>query len=280
MVIAFNQTTVAAQRMETGGVRQKLLTDERVKDTSVLLDRLTLEAGATVRLEISAKSLAWLHLLEGEATISALYTDRMTDSHSVFLPPSFNATLSAGKGASLLYAEIPDAARVDPGFSTSPPLFMLIDWTREPVFESERDARKRVSLVSPKTCGTKAIRIEMVIYPPGSMAPNCHHEGANSFMYFLSGRGTAWANEQPFSVHQGDLICFPDRERHYLKAADTSEMRFLEFYVPGEFKTVWVDPRKISGWLSTGRDIHGGETALDEKERVVYGHMLGNPFIR
>lgn len=65
MGIAFNEKTVAAQPIDTGVVRQRLLTDERVKGTSVLLDRLSLAAGATVRFEPSAKSLGWLQLLEG-----------------------------------------------------------------------------------------------------------------------------------------------------------------------------------------------------------------------
>jgi len=107
---------------------------------------------------------------------------------------------------------------------------MVIDWMREPVFESERDARKRGSLVTPKICNMAALKVEMIIYPAGSMAPNHHHKGGrDTFMYFLSGRGTAWANERPFSVRRGDLIYFPDRERHHLKTADGGEMRFLEF---------------------------------------------------
>ena len=58
MVIAFNETTVAAHPIDPGVVRQKLLTSERVKDTSVLLDRLTLTAGAAMRFELPAKSVA------------------------------------------------------------------------------------------------------------------------------------------------------------------------------------------------------------------------------
>jgi quercetin dioxygenase-like cupin family protein len=280
MVIAFNETTVAAQPIEAGVVRQRLLTDERVKNTSVLLDRLTLAAGAMVRFEPSAKSIGWLQLLEGEASLKSLETDRVSNSSFVFLPPNFNVTLSTGKGATLLYAEIPDAGRLDPGISTSPPLFIVIDWTREPVFESEHDARKRVSLVNPEVPGTTAIKVDMAIFPPGSTAPNHHNEGADAFMYFLSGGGTAWANEKQFSVNQGDLVYFPDGEWHCLKAADDSEMRILQFCVPGKFKTVWADQSKISAWRSTGHDIHGGETALDERERDAYKHILGNPFTR
>ena len=279
-MIAFNESTVAAQRIETGITRQRLVTDERVKGARVLIDRLTLAAGAPMRFNIPAKSLAWLQILEGDATLSALYTDRMSDSHSVFLPPGYNATLSTGKGATLLYAEIPDAERLDPGFSANSPLFMVINWRREQVFASEHDARKRISLVTPLICRTAAIKIEMVIYPAGNMAPNYHHEGADTYMYIVSGRGTAWANEQPFSVRAGDLLYFPDRERHYLKADDGNEMRFLELYVPGEFKTVWADKNKVSAWLSTGRDIDGHETAPDERERIAFGHVFGNPWTR
>ena len=212
--------------------------------------------------------------------MSAIFTDQMSDSHSVLLPPGYKSTLSTAKGATLLYAEIPDAASIDPGFSVDSPLFMVVNWRREPVYASEHDARKRISLVTPLICRTAAIKIDMVIYPPGNMAPNYDHEGADTFVYVVSGRGTACANEQPFSVRQGDLLCFPDRERHYLKAEDAGELRFLELYVPGEFKTVWADKTKTSVWRSTGLDINDRETELDERERDAFGHILGNPFIR
>jgi mannose-6-phosphate isomerase-like protein (cupin superfamily) len=120
----------------------------------------------------------------------------------------------------------------------------------------------------------------MVIYPAGTAAPNYHHDGADTFVYVLSGRGTAWANEQRLSVRQGDMICFPDREQHHLKADDAGELRFLEIYVPGEFKTVCVPPNKVTAWRSTGLDISNQETAPDERERIVYRYMFGNPFTR
>ena len=39
MVTAFNEKTVTAQPFETGVTRQRLVTNERVKGTRVLLDR-------------------------------------------------------------------------------------------------------------------------------------------------------------------------------------------------------------------------------------------------
>jgi len=180
-----------------------------------------------------------------------------------FLPPGFQATLSTAKGAALLYAEIPDAGRFDATLADDPPHFRVVDWTREPVLDSKHDARKRIYLVTPKLFGTTAIKGEMIIYPPRTMAANHHHEGAEHFMYILRGRGTVYANEQPHSVRKGDVVYYPDRERHFLSAADDEEMRFAEFFVPGEFKTIWVDESQVCTWLPTGRDIRGGIPARE-----------------
>ncbi len=32
---------------------------------------------------------------------------------------------------------------------------------------------------------------------------------------------------------------------------------FAEFFVPAEFKTIWVNQNEICTWLPTGRDIRG-----------------------
>ena len=122
---------------------------------------------------------------------------------------------------------------------------------------SEHDARKRIYLVTPKLFGTKAVKGEMIIYPPGTAAANHHHEGAEHFMYVLRGHGTVYANEQPYPVRQGDVIYYPDLERHCLEAAPDEELVFAEFFAPAEHKTVWVNPAEVCTWLPTGHDIRG-----------------------
>jgi len=254
----FNQDSVAAEAEGKAAARQRLLTAARVPGTAILLDRLTLEAGGTVELSVPRTSVAWLQVLSGEAVLArGSACEALTEAHVAFLPPGFAGALSAARGAALLYGEIPDAARLDPGFAANPPPFRLSDWTREPVLDSEHDARKRIYLVTPKLFGTKAVKGEMIIYPPGTAAANHHHEGAEHFMYVLRGRGTVYANEQPFSVRAGDVIYYPDRERHYLEAAADEELVFAEFFAPAEFKTVWVNPAEVCTWLPTGRDIRG-----------------------
>jgi len=259
MAVHFNERAVDAEPFGVHAYRQHLLTEARVHGTNILLDRWTLGPGAMIELGIAGRDLAWFQILEGEAMLSSTQGSQLlTESHIVFLPPGFRGTLGTRKDAVVLYAEVPDAARFDPALVDNPPQLKVIDWTREPVLDSEHDARKRIYVVTPKLFGTKAIKGEMIIYPAGTEASNHHHEGAEHFMYVLTGSGTAWANEQPFHVKRGDLIWYNDRERHYLKSDPREEMRFVEFFVPGEYKTVWAPGAAICTWAPSGKDIKGG----------------------
>ena len=260
MAITFNQSAVAVEPAGPGVLRQRLLMDERIPGTNVVLEHLTLQANATIFLEPSATSVIWFHLLQGEAKLDTLWTNEMSSTHSAFLPPAFSGSLSTAKGASLLYVEVEDRGEGDL------PRLGVVNWVREPVFKSERDARKRVALVTDDICSTTAIRIEMVIYPPGSRSANHSQEGAVSFLFVLSGRGKATANEQEFWLQEGDLIYFQDMEKRSLEAVGESDFRFLAFYVPGKFKTVWAEPKSASAWRSTGLDINGYQTLKDLKD--------------
>jgi mannose-6-phosphate isomerase-like protein (cupin superfamily) len=264
MAIVISEGGVGAEPLGSGVERQRLLTQERVKDTRVLLDRRTLAPGAAAELRVPAESLAWFQVLEGEVTLRHAGEEvRLSPAHIAFLPPRFGGTLATRAGAALLHAEVPDAARFDPTLSRNPPPLRVVDWTREPVLDSKHDQRKRIYVVTPKLFGTTAIKGEMIIYPPGTAAPNHHHEGAEHFMYFTQGRGTAWANESPFAVKKGDLVYYSDRERHYLRSEGGEDMVFVEFFVPGQYKTIWAPGAAVCTWLPTGRDIKGREPARE-----------------
>jgi quercetin dioxygenase-like cupin family protein len=258
MALVVNESTVDSEPLGAGVGRQRLLNEARVKGARILLDRWTLDPAASAALDVPASSLAWFQVLEGEATLRhAAGEETLTRAHIVFLPPRFRGTLASRAGAVLLHAELPDAGRFDPGFSSSPPRLRVVDWTREPVLDSQHDARKRIYIATPKLFGTKAIKGEMIIYPPGTEAANHHHEGAEHFMYITQGRGTAWANEKPFPVKKGDLIYYADHERHYLRSEGGEDMVFVEFFVPGEYQTIWAPGASVCTWLPTGRDIQG-----------------------
>ena len=258
MAIIFNQETVAPEPAGAGARRQHLLTAARVPGTAILLDRIALEPGGETTLSVPAGSVAWLQGLDGQALLKHAGGDAVVSKAQVaVLAPGSSVTLRAAHGATLLYGETPNAARLDPAFAQNPPAFRIADWTREPVLDSEHDARKRIYLVTPKLFGTKAVKGEMIIYPPGTAAANHHHVGAEHFMYVLRGSGTVYANEKPFHVKKGDVIFYPDLERHYLIADTEGEMAFAEFFAPADFTTVWVNENEVCTWNATGRDIHG-----------------------
>jgi quercetin dioxygenase-like cupin family protein len=264
LAITINESTVAAQIIAPKVKRQRLLTPKHTQEGKVLLDRLAVEAGGAHVISIGVRDLAWVQILEGAATLT--HTDgvaALTHAHIVFLPPGFAGTFNTHDGVTLLYATVPDAARFDAAFSHAPPQFKIVDWTREPMLDSEHDARKRIYVATPKLFGTAAIKGEMIIYPPGTEASNHHHEGAAHFMYVLQGKGTAYANESPISVRKGDLIYYDDRERHYLRNDGNEEMAFVEFFVPGHYKTIWAPGAAICTWMPTGRSISGAKPARD-----------------
>ncbi len=267
MAIVVSESSVAPEPLGTGAQRQRLLTDARVKGTRVLLDRWTLAPGTAVAIEVPAANLSWFQVLEGEVVLArANGEQRLTAAHIVFLPPRFKGSLASARGAVLLHAEVPNAGRFDPTFAASPPPLRVVDWTREPVLDSQHDARKRIYVATPRLFGTKAIKGEMIIYPPGTEAANHHHEGAEHFMYVTQGRGTAYANESPIPVRRGDLIYYGNRERHYLRSEGDENLVFVEFFVPGEYQTVWAPGASVCTWLPTGRDIQGQKPAREIQE--------------
>lgn len=267
MAVTFHQSSIAAEPHGAGVSRQSMLTAERVRDTKVLLDRLTLFAGASVALAIPPGDLAWFQVLEGSVRLEHDDSAEALDAaHIAFLPPGFDGRVTSVGSAVLLHAHVPDAARFDPAFAAQPPQFRIVDWTREPVLDSEHDARKRIYLVTPKLFGTRALKGEMILYPPGTEGANHHHEGAEHFMYVLQGSGTAYANEQPIPVREGDLIYYGDRERHYLRSANGQEMRFVEFFVPGTYRTIWAPGAPVCTWVPTGASL-SGERPVREIEK-------------
>ena len=268
MAITFNESTVPAEPVAPGAARQRLMDETQLPGARIVLDRLALAGGAAMEIGVSARNLAWFQMLEGACILRhALGIEQLTEAHIVFLPPGFRGTATSARGAVLLYAEVPDASQFDADFGKQPQQLGVVDWTREPVLDSQHDARKRIYVVTPGLFGTRAIKGEMIFYPPGTKASSHHHEGAEHFMYVLHGRGAAYANERPIPLRTGDLIYYGERERHYLRNDGSEDMIFVEFFVPGVYKTVWAEGAPVCTWQPTGRDIRGGKPA-----REIEGH--------
>jgi len=264
MPVLFNCDSVEPLPMGRGISRQPLITPERVNNDCVLLDRWIMDAGAMTSVDVAGSDLAWFQLLAGEATLDgSAGRHELTTSHVVFLPPGFGGKIHTARGATVLYARVPRAERFDPAFGKSRLDFRCVDWRAEPTLDSEHDARKRIYLVTPTLFGTRAVKGEMIIYPPGTQASNHHHEGAEHFQYFVSGQGTALLDGEPQPVRAGDTLYNYEFERHNFVNDGDEDMVFVEYFVPAECRTVWVNPELVCAWLPTGRNIDGGRPSRD-----------------
>jgi len=241
-----------------------LATPERVGSDNVRTEIVALEPGATTEIKVGPQDVAWAHILDGTASLAGAHGEQaVTAKHFLFLPPGFEATLSSKDGAKLFRATVPDAGRFDPAFASTKLDFRCVDWTEEPVLDSEHDARKRIYLVTPKLFGTNVVKGEMILYPAGTEAANHHHEGAEHFQYILRGSAEFYLNEEPQRVKAGDTVYIFENERHYFVNDGDEEMAFIEYFVPGEFKTIWAENAPVCTWLPTGRNIMGGKPSRE-----------------
>ncbi|HET7912597.1 MAG TPA: cupin domain-containing protein [Pseudolabrys sp.] len=263
MAIHFNQRTIAPIVAADGIARQPLLNEQRVPGIRFELDRLTIPPGGRGKLTTVPGELAWFQMTAGTATIHAAGRALpVATNHIGLLPPNFEGMLASDGGATLLFARVPNAERLDPSIGMDPPPFRVIDWQHEPLLQSEHDARKRIYIVTPKMFGTRAIRGEMIIYPPGTECPVHHHQGGAHFMFFLAGEGTCYAGaDQVMSVRSGDVIYYHDLEPHWVKGGTDGDLIFSEFFVPSAVATVWADPSKVCTWIPTGLNYRGGRAS-------------------
>ncbi|MBK5959036.1 hypothetical protein CCR97_12570 [Rhodoplanes elegans] len=260
MAIHFNESEVVAEALADDVTRQRLLDAARVPGVLFELDRIVLSPGTAVTFDIAPDALGWFQMIDGSATLRMPDGDAaVLPTHIGLLPPGLSGTLDSEGGATLLFALVPDVGSLDPAVLKSPPPFRLVDWREEPLLKSEHDARKRIYIVTPKMFGVRAIRGEMIIYPPGTTCPVHHHEGGAHFMYFLAGQGTCYAGEtQEMQVRTGDVVYYHDREPHWVKGGETGDMIFSEFFVPSAVATVWADPSKVCTWIPMGVNHRGG----------------------
>lgn len=260
MPVLLSHESVEPTAVSEGVKCQALITPERVGKDHIALDRWTLDAGATADIALAESDLAWFQILEGEATLDgSAGNHELSDANVVFLPPGFTGSIKATTGAVVLYAKVPNAERFDPGFSNSSLEFRCVDWRAEPVLDSEHDARTRIYLVTPTLFGTKAVKGEMIIYPPGTKASMHHHEGAEHFQYVISGNATALLGEESVPIRAGDTLYNYEFELHNFINTGDEDFVFVEYFVPAECQTVWVNPEMVCTWHPTGRNVDGGE---------------------
>jgi quercetin dioxygenase-like cupin family protein len=214
-------------------------------------------------------------MINGNATIQTAGRQlSISANHIGLLPAGFEGTFVSDVGATLLLALVPDVKSLDPAISGDPPSFRVADWQEEPLLQSEHDARKRIYIVTPKMFGTRAIRGEMIIYPPSTECPVHHHQGGAHFMFFLAGQGTCYASaDQVMAVRPGDVVYYYDLEPHWVKGGNDGDLIFSEFLCQARLRPRGPILRRCAHGIPTGVNHRGGRPA-----RIIdkHAHMLAD----
>jgi quercetin dioxygenase-like cupin family protein len=246
-----------------------LLRYDHIGNDQCEVSRVTVPAGKSFDAATGNNELVWFQVLAGEGRLG----DTAVDTRSVvFIRPGTRVTIEAGMPLDLLWTAVPRASRFDPELAMQGPGVTIIDWTHEPVLQSEHDARTRVYVATPALLNTGAIKAEIITYPPGTAAPEHHHEGAEHFQYVLSGTGTAVLDGVHHPLGPGDILYNYVNELHWFFTAPDAETDFVfvEFFIPGHCQTVWAQSASACAWLPTGRDMHG-----DAPSREIGYHVHG-----
>lgn len=263
MPIIVRGTEVAAEPVTAGVTAQSLLSLENTGSDHVLLDLLSLDDSAVFQFVFSDDTFGWVQIVKGSGGLSEYETELKPDGVT-YLPLGYTGSFNAVvEGTKLLVATVPVAVRFDANVADTPRVPQTTDWTHEPVLKSEHDERRRIYLATRSLTGTGAYRGEMIRYPAGTAAPEHHHEGAEHFQYVLEGSGTALLAGDLYTLNTGDVLYNFENEIHAFRNDSDSDFIFVEFFVPGGCKTVWVPGADVCAWLPTGVDIMGRPPSRD-----------------
>jgi len=239
-----------------------VIAPDRLPDRRLSVAILRLDPGATYDLQSPEAGLCWFQLLSGSLEVDGQQT---TVDHIVMVAHGRDCAIVALEPSVLLLTQVPRAQD-----SSGAADLRRIDWSTEPVLLSEHDSRRRIYLASTGLWGTEAVKGEMIIYPPGAIGAAHHHEGAEHFQFIVSGGGTAVLGDDRVELGEGDLLYNLENEVHSFENLRDEDMVFVEFFVPGRNRTVWVPGASACAWNPLDTDVLGRPAA-----RRLQAHVHG-----
>ena len=79
----------------------------------------------------------------------------------------------------------------------------------------------------------------------------------------IAGQCTALLNGVATPLKAGDVLYNYENEIHAFTNEGNEDLVFVEFFVPGPCKTVWVPGANLCAWIPTGADNRGRKPACE-----------------
>ena len=114
-----------------------------------------------------------------------------------------------------------------------------------PTFDSTRDGRRRIDLVTEEMFGFTDLKADHITYRPGDTAAAHYHVGARHIWFVTEGRGIFHAGDETFEVAAGDVATAGDGEVHWFENPHQEPFAFYELWVPAPTETIWINEDDI-----------------------------------
>ncbi len=266
MALIIKSDQVAGSEFAPGVLEKLLLEKEKTGKERLQIRQFEFVKEAQLDFKTEEGSLSWLMPLTSSLKYNGLDLDK---NSLLILPADFILEIKGRIGEKFIIFSALQVERFMTNYDQMPSKIKCVDWSVEPVLLSEFDSRKRIYLASPVLWdGLDCVKGEMIYYPKGGTAPPHYHTGAEHFQYVIEGSGTAYVNGSSEVVSEGDIIYSFEDETHWFENYISDSFVFAEFFVPGNYKTIWENPEKVCTWVPTGKDISGRPAARNIAKHV------------
>ena len=246
---------------------KNLLRKDDLDDSRITIDYYKLSNKAQLDYLNKDSDISWIQILSGGIKIS---DGDLNKDQIVLIKGKKEVQLSASRDTELAITKINNYKIFESDASDAfESQISIINWGNEPILKSEHDDRKRVYLLSELLAGTDSVKGELIIYPKNTSCPEHYHVGAQHYQLITEGEVIAVLDGKETKLEKYDVLYNFENEPHWFYTNEKS-CDFVEFFVPGENKTVWTKTTNVCTWSPMGVDING-QSPSRHIEKHVHG---------
>lgn len=265
LVNKFNDTKII--NLSPGIEFRELLSKNSLQDERLQINYLKIDKHITHTIKNNVDEVSWVQIIEGNISVESNVLDK---SQIIFLSTEQEIEIYSNKNSVIIHTIIPDFHRFDPRIKEKYLSNMqIVDWGEEPVLKSEHDDRTRVYMLSESLVNTDGVKGELIIYPKNTSCPEHYHTGGEHYQLIVSGEIIVNLNGAECQLNALDVLYNFENENHWFYTND-KECHFVEFFVPGEAKTIWTQTTNVCTWSPIGKNIKGGKPS-----RIIEKHVHG-----
>jgi quercetin dioxygenase-like cupin family protein len=233
---------------------KNLLRKDDLEDSRVTIDYYKISNKSQLDYLNKDSDISWIQILSGDVKF---YDGNLNEDKIILLKGKGELQLRATQDTELVITKINNYKIFESdAFDNINTHTNIINWGNEPILKSEHDDRKRVYLLSELLAGTNSVKGELIIYPKNTSCPEHYHVGAQHYQLITEGEVVAVLDGKETILEKYDVLYNFENEPHWFYTKEKN-CDFVEFFVPGQNKTIWTKTTNVCTWSPLGVDING-----------------------